>query len=279
MAQLDYAIEAVRSTLPALYQLAIGGTAVGTGMNAPLRFGEVAARRIAEETVKPFVSASNKFAGVIGARRLGKHEWRSAHLRLAGALMKIANDVRWHASGPRAGIGELRIPENELGSSIMPGKINPTQCECLTQVAVQVFGNDHAVAFAGSQGNFQLNVYKPVMLWNVLASIELLADACMSFEASCAAGIEPDLQRIREHLDNNLMIVTALSPHIGYDKSAEIVLTAQREGITVHAAALQLGFVTEEQFDEWVEPQKEVPCLRRKRWNAPTPESDVFGRT
>jgi fumarate hydratase class II len=233
--------------------LAIGGTAVGTGLNAHPRFGEVAARKIAEDTGKPFVSAPNKFAA------LSAHDAMvnvSAALRtLAGALMKIANDVRWYACGPRAGFAELRIPENEPGSSIMPGKINPTQCEALTMVAVQVFGNDHAVAFAGSQGNFQLNVYKPVILHNVLASIQLLAEGARSFNERCAAGIAPNDKRIREHLDGSLMLVTALNPHIGYEKSAQISLKAYREDLTLRDAALELGFVTAEQFDEWVRPE------------------------
>jgi len=186
----------------------------------------------------------------------------SAALRtLAGALMKIANDVRWYACGPRAGFAELRIPENEPGSSIMPGKINPTQCEALTMVAVQVFGNDHAVAFAGSQGNFQLNVYKPVILHNVLESIRLLAEGARSFNDRCAAGIEPNAKRIREHLDNSLMLVTALNPHIGYEKAAQISLEAYREDLTLREAALRLGFVTAEQFDEWVRPEDMVHPL------------------
>jgi fumarate hydratase class II len=226
---------------------------VGTGLNADRRFGETAAQRIKEETGKPFFSAPNKFAA------LSAHDGMvsvSGTLRtLAGALMKIANDVRWYASGPRAGLGELKIPDNEPGSSIMPGKINPTQCEALTMVAVQVFGNDHAVAFAGSQGNFQLNVYKPVILHNVLVSIELLGDACRSFSARCAAGIEPDEKRIKEHLDNSLMLVTALNPHIGYEKAAKISLTAYREDISLREAAVKLGFVTAEQFDSWVRPR------------------------
>jgi fumarate hydratase class II len=254
VAQIDQAAEGIRRALPGLYELAIGGTAVGTGLNAPARFGEIAARFIAQETGKPFVSARNKFAA------LSSHDSMvsaSAALRtLAGALMKIANDVRWYASGPRTGIGELQIPENEPGSSIMPGKVNPTQCEALTQVAVQVFGNDHAVAFAGSQGNFQLNVFKPVMLHNVLESIELLADACRSFEERCARGIEPDRERIAEHLADNLMLVTALNPHIGYEKAAKIAIAAHRDGSTLRDAAIKSGFVTPEQFDEWVNPKK-----------------------
>jgi fumarate hydratase, class II len=253
VAQLDQACDGIHQSLSGVYALAIGGTAVGTGLNADPRFGEIAARRIAEETGKPFVSAPNKFAA------LAAHDGMvtvSGMLRtLAGALLKIANDVRWYASGPRAGLGELKIPANEPGSSIMPGKINPTQCEALSMVAVQVFGNDHAVAFAGSQGNFQLNVYKPVMLHNVLTSIELLADASRSFSERCAAGLEPNEKRIKEHLDNSLMLVTALNPHIGYEKAAKISLTAYREEMTLREAALKLGLLTAEQFDSWVRPE------------------------
>jgi fumarate hydratase class II len=254
VAQIDQGLDGIRRAIPPLHELAIGGTAVGTGLNAPPHFGEVAARKIAEETGKPFISAPNKFAalsahdamvGVSGAIRV-----------LAGALMKIANDVRWHASGPRAGLGELAIPDNEPGSSIMPGKINPTQCEALTQVVVQVFGNDHAVAFAGSQGNFQLNVYKPVILHNVLESIELLADACRAFDERCARGIEPDRERIRHNLESSLMLVTALNPHIGYEKSAKIAMAAHARGISLREAAIQSGFVTAEQFAEWVRPDR-----------------------
>jgi len=254
VAQLDQAVETVRRTLPDLYQLALGGTAVGTGINAHPRFGELAAAKIAAETGRPFVTAPNKFAA------LSAHDAMvnaSAALRtLAGALMKIANDVRWYASGPRAGIGELHIPENEQGSSIMPGKINPTQCEALTQVVAQVFGNDHAVAFAGSQGNFQLNVYKPVILHNVLESIALLSDACRSFDQNCAQGIEPNMARITEHLEGSLMLATALAPHIGYEKAAKISLAAHREGISLREAALKLGFVTAAQFDQWIRPEE-----------------------
>ena len=252
VAQLDDAIATIRRSIPGVCELAIGGTAVGTGINAHPQFGDLAAQKIAIATGKPFVSASNKFAA------LSAHDAMvnvSAALRtLAGAVMKIANDVRWYASGPRAGIGEITIPENEPGSSIMPGKINPTQCEALTMVAVQVFGNDHAVAFAGSQGNFQLNVYKPVMLHNVLESIQLLADGCRSFNDHCAVGIEPNQPRIQDHLDNSLMLVTALNPHIGYEKAAKISLLAYRDNISLREAALQLGFVTGDEFDQWVKP-------------------------
>jgi fumarate hydratase, class II len=251
--QLERAAGEVRRALPALYELAIGGTAVGTGINAPPRFGEVTSRHIAKETGKPFLSAPNKFAA------LSAHDAMvtvSGTLRtLAGALMKIANDVRWYASGPRAGIGELLLPENEPGSSIMPGKVNPTQCEALTQVAVQVFGNDHAVAFAGSQGSFQLNTYKPVILHNVLESIELMADACRSFDEHCARGIEPNLKRIAEHLESSLMLATALAPKIGYEKAAEIALSAHREGITLREAARKLGYIGEQEFDDAIKQE------------------------
>lgn len=252
-AQLDQALETIERGLPGVYALAIGGTAVGTGLNADPRFGEVTARLIAKETGKPFMSAANKFAALSAPDAMVNV---SAALRtLAGSLMKIANDVRWYACGPRAGFAELKLPENEPGSSIMPGKINPTQCEALTMVAVHVFGNDHAVAFAGSQGNFQLNVYMPVILHNVLDSIQLLAESIRSFNDRCAEGIEPNEKRIREHLDNSLMLVTALNPHIGYEKAAQISLKAYHEDITLREAALQLGFVTGEQFDEWVRPE------------------------
>jgi fumarate hydratase class II len=254
VAQLDQALDGIRRALPEVYALAIGGTAVGTGLNADPNFGEVAARRIAEETGQPFISAPNKFAAL--SAHDGMVSVSGALRTLAGALMKIGNDVRWYACGPRAGIGELRIPENEPGSSIMPGKINPTQCEALTMVAVQVFGNDHAVAFAGSQGNFQLNVYKPVMLHNVLTSVELLTDACRSFCDRCAIGIEPNQKRIKEHLDHSLMQVTALNPHIGYEKAAKISLTAYHEDLSLREAATKLGFVTGEQFDSWVRPEE-----------------------
>jgi fumarate hydratase class II len=252
VAQLDDALAGIRGALGGVCQLALGGTAVGTGLNAHPRFAEVAAARIAELTGQPFVTAPNKFAA------LSAHEPMlnvSASLRtLAAALMKIANDVRWYASGPRAGIGELRIPENEPGSSIMPGKINPTQAEALTMVCVQVYGNDQAVAFADSQGNFQLNVFKPVILHNVLESVELLADACRSFDLHCARGIEPDEARIAEHLERNLMLVTALSPHIGYEKAAKIALAGHHQGLSLREAALRSGFVTAEEFDRWVRP-------------------------
>lgn len=252
VAQIDFGLAAIEAALPGIYDLAIGGTAVGTGLNAHPRFGEQAAAHIAQITGLPFRSAGNKFFA-LSAHDALVH--LSAALRtLAGGLMKMANDVRWLASGPRCGIGELIIPDNEPGSSIMPGKVNPTQCEALTMVCVQVFGNDAAVAFAGSQGNFQLNVYKPVMVHNVLESIELLGDACLAFDEHCAVGIEPNRARIAENLEKNLMLVTALNRHIGYDKAAAIAKKAQKEGTTLREAALALGYVTAEQYDQWIVP-------------------------
>jgi fumarate hydratase class II len=249
-AQLDQAEATIRSSLDGLYELPLGGTAVGTGLNAPARFGELASELIAAETGFPFRLAANLFA--VGSAHDAMVTASGALRTLAGALMKIANDIRWYASGPRAGIGELILPENEPGSSIMPGKVNPTQCEALTMVAVQVFGNDHAVAFAGSQGNFQLNAYKPVILHNLLESAELLAQACRSFTERCMRGIEANEARIAEHLEQSLMLVTALAPHIGYEKSAKIAQTAHRERISLREAALKLGHVNEAEFDAWV---------------------------
>ncbi len=252
VAQIDYCLGEVRHAEQGLYELAIGGTAVGTGLNAHPKFGDLAASYFAKETGFPFVSAKNKFAALAAHDALVT---TSAALRtLAGALMKMANDVRWLASGPRNGIGEITIPENEPGSSIMPGKVNPTQSEAMTMVCVQVFGNDAAVAFAGSQGNFQLNVFKPVMVYNVLTSIQLLGDACAAFNDNCAVGIEPNLPRIRENLEKNLMLVTALNRHIGYDKAAAIAKKAHKEGTSLKEAALALGYLTEEEFDKWVVP-------------------------
>ena len=252
VAQIDDGVRYLHSAREGLYPLALGGTAVGTGINSPAVFGEAVALQIALVTAKPFVTAPNKFSA------LSAHDAMvnvSAALRtLGGALMKIANDVRWYASGPRAGLGELTLPDNEPGSSIMPGKINPTQCEALTMVAVQVFGNDAAVAFAGAQGNFQLNVYKPIILHNVLESIELLADGVHSFDVRCARGIEPDRKRIREHVEESLMLVTALNPHIGYENSARIALHAHHHGTTLREAALALGLVSAADFDRWIDP-------------------------
>ena len=252
VAQLDHGIAGVRHSLDALLELAIGGTAVGTGLNAHPTFGELAAKYMAEETGYAFVSAENKFAALASHDALVD---ASAALRtLAGGLMKMANDVRRLASGPRAGIGEIVIPENEPGSSIMPGKVNPTQCEALTMVCVQVFGFDAAVAFAGTQGDYQLNVYKPIMVHNVIESAELLADASRSFKERCAYGIEPNMERINLNLAASLMLVTALNTHIGYESSAKIAKKAHTEGTTLKEAALALGLLTSEQYDEWVVP-------------------------
>jgi fumarate hydratase class II len=253
VAQMDFGLDAVRHALEAVHDLAIGGTAVGTGLNAHPKFGDRTAGHLASLTGHPFRSAPDKFFALSAHDALVQV---SAALRtLAGGLMKMANDVRWLASGPRCGIGELRIPENEPGSSIMPGKVNPTQCEALTMVCVQVFGNDAAVAFAGSQGNFQLNVYKPVMVHNVLESIALLGDACRSFDIHCASGIEPNTERIAANLERNLMLVTALNPHIGYDRAAAIAKHAHQAGLTLREAALASGHVTADEFDAWVQPR------------------------
>ncbi|MPZ90579.1 MAG: class II fumarate hydratase [Actinobacteria bacterium] len=252
--QLDQACEGIKRALPGVSELAIGGTAVGTGLNAHPRFGDTVAAKLTEETGKRFKSAANKFAA------LSSHDAMvdlSASIRtLAIALYKIANDVRLYAMGPRAGIAELKIPENEPGSSIMPGKINPTQSEAMTMVCAQVIGNDATVAFSGSQGHFQLNVYKPVMLHNVLESASLLADACHSFNDHCAVGIEPNAKMIDEHLSGSLMLVTALNLQIGYEKAAEIALKAYREDKSLKETAVELGYVSAEDFDKWVVPEE-----------------------
>lgn len=254
VAQLDDALTAVHFADEQARGLAIGGTAVGTGLNAHPQFGELAAAKITAETGIDFHQADNLFAA------LSAHDALvgvSASLRtLAMALMKIANDVRWYASGPREGIGELLIPENEPGSSIMPGKVNPTQCEAMTMVATKVFGNDATVGFAGGQGNFQLNVFKPVMAWCVLESIQLIGDACVSFNDHCAVGIEPNRNVIQQHLETDLMLVTALNRHIGYDKAAKIAKKAHHDGTTLKEAALELGFLTADEFDQWVVPEE-----------------------
>lgn len=252
VAQIDFSLDRVRHSLQGIYDLAIGGTAVGTGLNAHPEFGDRAAQHIAAITGLPFRTADNKFFALSAHDALVEV---SAALRtLAGGLMKMANDVRWLASGPRCGIGELTIPDNEPGSSIMPGKVNPTQCEAMTMVCVQVFGNDAATAFAGTQGNFQLNVYKPVMVHNVLESVALLADACLAFNDHCAVGLEPNLPKIASNLDKNLMLVTALNRHIGYDKAAAIAKTAQHENSSLREAALASGYVSEQDYDRWIIP-------------------------
>jgi fumarate hydratase class II len=256
VAQLDHAAAHVESALPHLRELAIGGTAVGTGLNAHPGFGGRCAAELSRLTGHRFVSAPNKFEALAANDALVAAH--GALKTLAAALMKIANDVRWLASGPRCGIGEIRIPQNEPGSSIMPGKVNPTQSEALTMVCCQVFGNDVAVNIGGASGNFQLNVFKPLIIRNVLESMRLLADAIGSFEAHCARGIEPDLLRIDKLLQESLMLVTALNPHIGYDRSAEIAKKAYMEGTTLRQAAIELGYVTGDEFDEWVVPEQMI---------------------
>jgi fumarate hydratase class II len=256
VSQLDHALARLEAAMPHLYELAIGGTAVGTGLNAHPEFPERAARKIAELTGSPFVSAENKFEALAAHDALVAAH--GALKTLAVSLMKIANDIRWLASGPRCGIGEITIPENEPGSSIMPGKVNPTQSEALTMVCAQVFGNDVAVNVGGASGNFELNVFKPLIIYNVLHSVRLLADACESFEEHCARGIEPNRDRIREHLERSLMLVTALTPLLGYDRAAEIAKKAHRDGLTLKEAVLALGYLTAEEFDRHVRPERMV---------------------
>lgn len=254
VAQLDYAQRAIRASLPAVCELAQGGTAVGTGLNAPHGFAEAIAAELAALSGLPFVTAPNKFAALAGHEPL--ISLAGGLKTLAVALMKIANDLRLLSSGPRGGLAEVRLPANEPGSSIMPGKVNPTQCEALSMLACQVLGNDTAIGFAASQGHLQLNVFKPVIIHNLLQSIELLADGCSNFQQHCVAGIEPDAEQMAAHLERGLMLVTALNPHIGYDKAAEIAKKAYGEGSTLREAALALGYLTNEQFDEWVRPEK-----------------------
>ncbi|MBC7910709.1 MAG: class II fumarate hydratase [Pyrinomonadaceae bacterium] len=251
---LERDVERLRLVMPGLYDLAIGGTAVGTGLNSHPEFALRAAQKIAELTKLPFKSHPNKFAALSAHDEL---VFASGALKtLAASLMKIANDIRWLASGPRAGFGELILPENEPGSSIMPGKVNPTQSEAMTMVCVQVFGNDAVIGFAGSQGNFELNVFNPVMVHNLLHSIRLLKDACHSFVQHCVKGIELNRERINEHLCNSLMLVTALNPHIGYDNSAKIAKNAHKKGISLRESAIELGLLTAEQFDEYIKPEE-----------------------
>ena len=256
VAQLEADVGRIEGALPGLYELAIGGTAVGTGLNAPDGFADACAAEIASLTGLPFVSAPDKFAALAAHDAVVHASGTLA--TLAGSLMKIANDVRWLGSGPRAGIGELLLPENEPGSSIMPGKVNPTQSEALTMVATQVFGNDTAVKVAGSQGNFELNVFKPVMIRNLLHSARLLADACRSFRRFCVEGLAVDRERIEELVHRSLMLVTVLAPSIGYDKAAEIAKKAHHDGTTLKDAALALGYLTEAEFDAAVVPEDMV---------------------
>jgi len=253
VAQLNTAAQAIRATLPAVCELAQGGTAVGTGLNAPPGFADAIAAELATLTGLPLVSAPNKFAALAGHEPLVALS--GALKTLAVALMKLANDLRLLGSGPRAGFAELRLPANEPGSSIMPGKVNPTQCEALSMLACQVLGNDATIGFAASQGHLQLNVFKPVIAHNLLQSIRLLADGCRNFQRHCVAGMEPDAARMAEHLERSLMLVTALNPHIGYDKAAQIAKKAWAEGTTLRAAALALGFTTAAEFDAWVRAQ------------------------
>lgn len=253
-AQLEHAGGGIEGSLPALCRLPLGGTAVGTGLGAHPEFGARAAARLAEMTGLPFTVAANRFAQIAAHDELVAAH--GALKTLAAALSKMANDVRWLASGPRCGLGEISIPANEPGSSIMPGKINPTQCEALTMAAAQVFGNDVAVNFGGASGNFELNVYKPLIIHNFLQSARLLADGCESFRTRCAEGIEPDRERIRENLEKSLMLVTALSGHIGYDKAARIAHHAHEKGLTLRGAAAELGLVKPEDFDRWVRPEE-----------------------
>ena len=253
VAQLDYADRAIRAALPAVYELAQGGTAVGTGLNAPKEFADAIAAELADLTGLPFVSAPNKFAALAGHEPLVILS--GALKALATALMKIANDLRLLGSGPRAGFAEVKLPANEPGSSIMPGKVNPTQCEALSMLACQVFGNDATITFAASQGHLQLNVFKPVIIHNLLESVRLLADGCRNFNSHCIAGMEPDAAKMREHLERGLMLVTALNPHIGYDKAAEIAKKAYAEGKTLRETALELGYLTDAEFDQWVRPE------------------------
>ncbi len=255
-AMLEQTEDMIRSSLEYARELALGGTAVGTGLNTHPEFGKRVAAKISELTGTDFVTAPNKFHALTSKDALVNVH--GAMKALAADLMKIANDVRWLASGPRCGIGELSIPENEPGSSIMPGKVNPTQCEALTMVCCQVLANDTAVGIAASQGNFQLNVFMPVLIYNVLQSVRLLSDAMESFHDHCASGIVPNEERIRSNLESSLMLVTALNPHIGYEKAAEIAKTAYRDGLTLKEAAVSLGILTEEEFDRFVDPAKMV---------------------
>ena len=260
VAQLDLALKAIRVTLPQLYELALGGTAVGTGLNAHPKYGETVAAEIAALTGRPFITAPNKFAVMAGHDAFVGSS--GALKQLAVALMKIANDVRWLASGPRSGLGEITIPENEPGSSIMPGKVNPTQAEATTMVAVQVMGNDAAIGFAASQGNFELNVFKPVIAYNFLQSVRLLADAAKSFNDHCAVGIEPDRARIKQLVDQSLMLVTALNRRIGYDNAAKIAKNAHKKGTTLRESAIELGLLTGPEFDAEVKPEQMVGPLK-----------------
>lgn len=260
VAQLDHAIKAIKNTLPHLSELALGGTAVGTGLNTPNGYAELVAEKIAHYSGNPFVTAPNKFESLAAHDAIV--ETHGALKQLAVSLMKIANDVRMLSSGPRSGIGEILIPENEPGSSIMPGKVNPTQVEAMTMVCAQVIGNDTAVSVGGMSGQFELNVFKPMMVNNLLNSARLLGDACVSFTDNCVVGVEPNVPFIKRHLENSLMLVTALNPHIGYENAAKIAKKAHKEGTSLREAALDLGLLTNEQFDEWVRPEDMTGSLK-----------------
>ena len=259
VSQLDHGLKAIKNTLPHLGELALGGTAVGTGINTPPAYAENVARHIAALTGLPFITAENKFEALAAHDAIV--EAHGALKTAAVSLMKIANDIRILSSGPRSGIGELFIPDNEPGSSIMPGKVNPTQCEALTMIAAQVMGNDVAISIGGSNGHFELNVFKPVMIYNFLHSARLIGDGCVSFNDKCAAGIEPIETNIKNHVNNSLMLVTSLNTKIGYYKAAEIAQKAHKEGTTLKEMAVKLGYVTPEQFDEWVVPANMVGKL------------------
>lgn len=256
VAQLDFSLKAIKNTLPHLSELALGGTAVGTGLNTPKGYDVKVAEYISEFAGLPFITAANKFEALAAHDAIV--ESHGALKQLAVALYKIAQDIRFLASGPRSGIGEIFIPENEPGSSIMPGKVNPTQSEALTMVCAQVLGNDTTISFSGTQGNFELNVFKPVMIYNFLQSATLLADACISFNDHCAVGIEANEPRIQELVEKSLMLVTALNPHIGYENAATIAKAAHKNGTTLREEAINLGLLTAEQFDEWVKPEKMI---------------------
>lgn len=261
VAQLNHGLKALKNTFEHLSELALGGTAVGTGLNTPTGYAELVAEKIAENSGMPFMSAENKFEALAAHDAIV--ETHGALKQLAVSLMKIGNDIRMLASGPRSGIGEITIPENEPGSSIMPGKVNPTQCEALTMVCAQVIGNDVAVSAGGMTGHFELNVFKPMMVYNLLVSARLIGDACESFNDNCAVGIEPNFPVIKEKLENSLMLVTALNPHIGYENAAKIAKKAHQEGTTLRSAAIELGFLTSEQFDEWVRPEDMIGSLKK----------------
>ncbi len=259
VSQLDHAVHAIKNSFAHLSELALGGTAVGTGINTPKGYAELVAKKIAELTGLPFITGENKYEGLAAHDAIV--EASGALKTAAVSLMKIANDIRIMASGPRSGIGEILIPENEPGSSIMPGKVNPTQVEALTMVCAQVMGNDMAIAVGGSNGHFELNVFKPMMIYNFLISARLIGDACVSFNNNCAVGIEPNLKAIQTNLENSLMLVTALNTHIGYEKAAKIAKKAHKEHLTLRKAALELGYLTDEEFTKWVDPSKMIGSL------------------